>query len=527
MMAQAEKVLSILAIDDDAADLKLLKMHIKGIEGWSAFEFYGFKDWESAEQQIESKGIDIIFVDYLLGADTGLEVVKKIRAQGDLRPIIVLTGHGDARIAAEITRAGADDYLSKMNLNSEALRRSISNAVAQYQLRNEKELLETQLVQAQKMEAVGRLAGGVAHDFNNMLGVILGNAEMLIEDMGPDSPYIQRVQEIFKAAERSSNLTRQLLAFARKQTIAPEILNLNNTLKSMLKMLQRLIGEDIELSWSLKDNLWPVKIDPSQVDQILANLCVNARDAINGVGRVTIETDNQIFNEEYCKNHAGATPGSYVKMALSDTGAGMDQETMDNLFEPFFTTKDVGQGSGLGLATVYGIVKQNDGFIDVDSQAGVGTTFKIFFPRHIEPITKSQRHLPDHPVQTGSETILVVEDESAILAMTKIMLERLGYRVLAAVTPDEAIQITKRLNEDEVQLLITDVVMPQMNGRQLAEKLSEKFQHLKCLYMSGYTADVIAHHGVKDEGVEFIDKPFSRQDLAAKVRDVLDGLNHS
>lgn len=385
----------------------------------------------------------------------------------------------------------------------------------------EREKLQDQLNQAQKMESVGRLAGGVAHDFNNMLSIILGNAEIIIEDIDPLNPLVANLEEIYKAAERSANLTRQLLAFARKQTIAPRILNLNHVIDDMLKMLKRLIGEDIDLTWQPSQNLWSVKIDPSQIDQILANLCVNARDAIKGVGKVTIETDNISFDEAYCKEHAGFNPGDYVMMAVSDNGSGMDKKVLDNLFEPFFTTKDLGQGTGLGLATVYGIVKQNNGFINVYSEPGEGTTFKIYLPIHSETVAPKQKDFKKTSLR-GNETILLVEDEKAILRMTKMMLERLGYTVLTASAPNEAISIVEGSNINAIHLLMTDVVMPEMNGRDLSKKLLSIYPGLKCLFMSGYTANVVAHHGVLDTGVQFINKPFSTQDLATKVREVLD-----
>ncbi len=386
----------------------------------------------------------------------------------------------------------------------------------------EKEKLQEALIQAQKIEAVGRLAGGVAHDFNNMLSIILGNAEIVMEDIDPSNPLGTNLEEIYKAAKRSANLTRQLLAFARKQTIDPKIINLNHVLEDMLKMLKRLIGENIDLTWQPAQNLWPVKIDPSQIDQIFANLCVNARDAIKGVGKVTIETDNFSFGDAYCKEHVGFNPGDYVMMAVSDNGSGMDKKTIANLFEPFFTTKDTGQGTGLGLATVYGIVKQNNGFINVYSEPGQGTTFKIYLPAHLETAVSNQKDFKK-AFLTGNETILLVEDEKAILRMTQIMLERLGYTVLTACSPNEAISIVEASSMDAIHLLMTDVVMPEMNGRDLSKKLLSMCTDLKCLFMSGYTANVIAHHGVLDTGVYFINKPFSKQDLAAKVREVLDG----
>ncbi|WP_321495763.1 PAS domain S-box protein [uncultured Desulfobacter sp.] len=382
------------------------------------------------------------------------------------------------------------------------------------------EALQEQLFQAQKMEAIGNLAGGVAHDFNNMLSIILGNIEILQEDIAPDSPLLLRIHEVKKAAERSADLTRQLLAFARKQTIAPKILNPNSTIEGMLKMLKRLIGEDIDLLWSPNELLWSVSMDPSQIDQILANLCVNARDAIKGVGKVTIETDNICLDNDYCKAHRGFLPGEFVLICVSDNGSGIDKETMEKLFDPFFTTKKKGHGTGLGLATVYGIVKQNNGFINVYSEAGQGTTFRIYIPRQencqAEGPEISMENLPK-----GSETILLVEDETAILHMTQTMLERMGYTVLPANRPEEAIRICSHYNE-KIHLLITDVVMPSMNGRELVQTILKFIPDIKCLYMSGYTSNVIAHRGILDQGLNFINKPFSKQALSAQLRAILD-----
>ena len=379
--------------------------------------------------------------------------------------------------------------------------------------------LEDQFRQAQKMESVGRLAGGVAHDYNNMLSVILGYTQLALEKVEPDSSMQFFLQAILEAAQRSADITRQLLAFARKQIIAPQVIDLNETVEGMLKMLRRLIGEEINLTWRAGQGLWPVKMDPSQLDQILANLCVNARDAITGVGKVTIETVTVSLNKEYCKGHLDFAPGDFVLLTVSDDGCGMDKETLDKLFEPFFTTKEVGQGTGLGLATVYGIVKQNNGFISVYSEPGLGTTFKIYLPRHESDAADAQKEKAKAIPLGHGETILVVEDEVTILTLSRTMLESLGYAVLTASTTDEAMQLTKT-HAGTIHLLITDVVMPEMNGRELAEQLHTLNPELKTLFMSGYTADVIAHHGVLAEGVHFIQKPFSKQDLAAKVREV-------
>ncbi|MHB8910299.1 MAG: response regulator [Syntrophales bacterium] len=397
---------------------------------------------------------------------------------------------------------------------------SFVNITDRKRTEEERERLQAQLLQAQKMESVGRLAGGVAHDFNNMLGVILGHVDLVMDETDPSQPLYGNLQEIRKAAERSAELTQQLLAFARKQIISPKVIDLNDTVEGMLKMLRRLIGEDIDLAWLPGAGLSPVKADPSQIHQVLANLCVNARDAIAGMGKVTIETDDVAFDAEYCADNPGLSPGAYVLLAVSDDGCGMDKETLNRLFEPFFTTKEMGQGTGLGLAMVYGIVKQNQGFINVYSEPGKGTTFKIYLPRHRGQTEQPQPEGPVKQAPRGQETILVVEDEPEMLEVITMLLRRQGYTVLAASTPGEAIRQAGEY-KGEIDLLMTDVVMPEMNGRDLASHLLSLHPKLKRLFMSGYTANVIAHHGVLEEGMHFIQKPFSTMDLAVKVRQVL------
>ncbi len=383
--------------------------------------------------------------------------------------------------------------------------------------------LEEQLQQAQKMEAIGQLAGGVAHDFNNMLGVILGHAELAMDVVGQSQPLLRaNLEEIRKAAARSADITRQLLAFARKQLVSPKVIDLNETVAGMLKMLLRLIGEDINLLWQPGADLWRVKVDPSQIDQILANLCVNARDAIAGVGKITVETGNSTFDEDYCTSHTGFLSGEFVRMSVSDSGCGIDRETLQHIFEPFFTTKKVGEGTGLGLATVYGIVQQNHGFVNVCSEPGQGSTFTIYLPRHARTGAPGRDEAIEENALGGNETILLVEDEPTVLKMTTTMLNRLGYTVLAAGTPDEAIRLVAG-GIGRIDLLLTDVIMPEMNGRTLAGRLLGYQAEMKCLFMSGYTANVISHHGVLDEGVCFIQKPFSKNELATQVREALKG----
>jgi CheY-like chemotaxis protein len=371
------------------------------------------------------------------------------------------------------------------------------------------------------MEAVGRLAGGVAHDYNNMLSVIMGYTELVLERLDQQDPMHADLSEVLTAAKHSRDITRQLLAFARRQTISPKVFDLNESVDGMLKMLRRLIGEDIVLAWLPGTRLWPIEVDPSQIDQILANLCVNARDAIGGVGRMTIETGMVSFNATDCIDRPEFIPGDYVMLMVSDNGHGMEKETLDQIFEPFFTTKELGKGTGLGLSTVYGIVKQNNGFINVYSEPERGTTFKIYLPRHVPKTGQLRTESPAAPAVGGDETILLVEDEPTTRDIARLILEKWGYRVLAAATPGEAVRVAKA-HAGKIHLLLTDVVMPEMNGRDLAETIVPFYPEIRILFMSGYTGNVVAHQGVLDAGVHFIQKPFSMRGLAAKVREALD-----
>ena len=380
---------------------------------------------------------------------------------------------------------------------------------------------EEQLRQALKMETVGQLAGGIAHDFNNMLQVILGSLEMALGTVARGSVLEQHLKDAQRAAQRSADLTGQLLAFARRQTVQPRVVDLNDVVANARKMVQRLIGEDIDFAWVPGRELGKVLIDPAQVDQVLTNLAVNARDAIAGVGRLTVETGNVVLDMAYCARHPGFLPGEYVLLAVTDDGHGMDRETMGHLFEPFFTTKGLGKGTGLGLATIYGIVKQNRGFINAFSEPGQGTTFRVYLPR----VRRAAETVAAGTTETagprgGTETLLVVEDEAAILELARNSLAGLGYVVLAAGSPDEALQIAGS-HPGSLDLLVTDVVLPRMNGRELWERLAAVRPGLKCLFMSGYTADAIAHRGVLDDGVMFLPKPFTLAVLAERIRGAL------
>ena len=386
----------------------------------------------------------------------------------------------------------------------------------------EKDKLEEQLIQAQKMEAVGQLAGGVAHDFNNMLAVIMGNTELAIAAVPHNQSPRTELKEILLATNRSADLTRQLLAFARKQTATPEVLNLNETLSGMTRMLRRLIGEHITLRWVPGKDIGTIKMDPSQIDQILVNLCVNARDAIRQKGRITIETSQVVVSRDDCAKHAGANPGPFARISVADDGAGMNAQTIAHIFEPFFTTKEIGKGTGLGLATVYGIVKQNGGFIEVDSEPGKGTTMAVFIPLHVDQAEAPRADDFEMTVQTGHETILLVEDEPTILNMTRNLLERLGYVVLTASRPKAAIRIAQQ-HSGVIDLLFTDLIMPEMNGCDLADCIHAIRPGIRRLFMSGYTTEILSTHGILHEGIHFLHKPFSAKGLASRVREALAG----
>ncbi|HUA59602.1 MAG TPA: PAS domain S-box protein [Verrucomicrobiae bacterium] len=384
---------------------------------------------------------------------------------------------------------------------------------------SQRKRLEEQLLHAQKMEAVGRLAGGVAHDFNNMLTVISGYNRMMLDELSALDPLRGYAEEVLKAADRAAALTNQLLAFSRRQVMQPRVVNVNTILGQTEKMLQRLIGEDISLALSLAPNTGNVRADPGHIEQAIVNLAVNARDAMPMGGRLSIETGNVTLDEDYARTHMGVTPGDFVMIAVSDSGHGMDAETRRRIFEPFFTTKAKGKGTGLGLATVYGIIKQTGGDIWVYSEPGRGTTFKLYFPRVSEPVSDSLEAETEYSRKAGSETILVVEDERAVRDLTVRILKQLGYQVLTASSGAEALELS-HAHPGHIDLLLTDVVMPNMSGRQLADALLLLRPQTKVLFLSGYTENTVVHHGVLEPGVDFLPKPFSRENLARKLREM-------
>jgi two-component system cell cycle sensor histidine kinase/response regulator CckA len=381
------------------------------------------------------------------------------------------------------------------------------------------------LLQAQKMELVGQLAGGIARDFNNMLEVILGNVEMALKQNILEPRLQKNLVNILEAVEHSAELTSQLLAFSRKQVVMPIVLDLNVIVERMLAMQRRLIGDQITLVWIPESCRTPVKIDPEQIDLILGNLCVNARDAISGNGQITIETRIISVNKSDCAaGHICKHPGDYVKLIVTDTGCGIAKKNLPHIFEPFFTTKKNDQGTGMGLSTVYGIIKQNSAFIDCQSESGKGTVFKIYFPKHSGYADPDRQEVPAPPENHGKETVLIVEDEPDILNLCKLILERSGYAVLTSKTPEDALRIATNY-ENKIHLLLTDVIMPKMNGCELSKQLLESNPDIKTLYMTGYKTDIMTRQGVVDDGVKFISKPFSICTLTKKVCDLLEGVD--
>ncbi|MBU1109487.1 MAG: response regulator [Candidatus Riflebacteria bacterium] len=517
----SDDLVRILLLEDSSQDAELIR------EKLNDSDIHHQLDWALNEPEftafLKNDVYDIVLADYQVPAFNGEQAFRLTKSLCPEVPFICVSAVIGEEKAVALLKLGATDYVSKFSLIRLPL--SIQRALeevkvhkARHKAEEESVLLEAQLQQAQKMEAIGRLAGGVAHDFNNMLSVILGHVEIALEQVNKAVPLYDSLEEIRKAAERSADLTRQLLTFARRQAIAPKLLNLNETLAGMLKMLTRLIGEDIQLIWRPEADLWTIRFDPSQVDQILANLCVNSRDAIAGAGKITIETVNCVIEDATSIDCAGLLPGEYVCLSVADDGCGFDQETQAHIFEPFFTTKGL-CGTGLGLAMVFGAVKRNNGYISVCSESGHGTKFSIYLPRQKEEAGLPPEESSEKPWQ-GRGTILLVEDEPTVLRLTALLLENLGFRVLVANTPSEATRLAKE-DPGEIDLLMTDVVMPEMNGRDLARSLQSLRPQMKCLFMSGYTADVIGDHGVLDTKVSFIQKPFSKKALADKIRGLL------
>jgi signal transduction histidine kinase len=442
------------------------------------------------------------------------------RAKSPAVPFILVSGTLGEEQAIESLKKGATDYVLKDGLSR--LAPAVRRAMQEVQDRAEHERLAAQFVEAQKMEVIGQLASGVAHDFNNILAVIMGYSDLMMEKLGPDSPLRKDAQTIRLAAERAAGLTRQLLVFSRRQTVQPVVLDINEVVGDMQKMLRRLIDENVELTFALGIETGRVKADSGYVGQVLMNLVVNARDAMENGGKITVRTDNVTLDHESARAHPGAAPGDYVMLGVTDTGTGMTDEVKARLFEAFFTTKPKGKGTGLGLATCQNIVQQCGGHIAVSSQLGKGTTFRVYFPRVEEAVKPSDTAFRKRPLPRGTETLLVVEDDPAVRELACEVLRAQGYEVLAAINGQDGLNMARAHKGAPIRLVITDVIMPQMGGKVMAEWLKSSYPDLKILFTSGYTDDTIGHHGVMDPGVAFLPKPYTPATLARAARNLLD-----
>jgi signal transduction histidine kinase len=475
---------------------------------------------------LQRQAWDIVISDYEMPNFGGFEALQLLKESGHDLPFILVSAVISEETAVAAMKAGAHDYIMKRNLArlAPAIERELREAQTRVARKDAEAALrqsEEQLRQVQKIEAVGRLAAGVAHDFNNILTAIMGHSELLLRQLDADDPRRKNAEQIEKVAHLAAGLTRQLLIFSRKQVIEPRVLNLNAVILDIKKMFRRLIGEDIEFCTLLDPAAGHIKADPGQIEQVIMNLAVNARDAMPNGGKLTVTTANTTLDKNHLKNFPDMGAGDYVMLAIADTGTGMSEEVKAHLFEPFFTTKPSGKGTGLGLATCFGIVKQNTGHINVQSELGSGTTFKIYFPQvqsALEPLRV--RNQPTE-VAGGNETVLLVEDEPVVRELAVATLREKGYTVVEAVNGEEGLRLARQ-HDGKIDLVLTDVVMPVMGGKEMADALRTSHPDTKVLFTSGYTEDALGHHGVLRPGILFLPKPYMTATLARKVREILD-----
>jgi two-component system, cell cycle sensor histidine kinase and response regulator CckA len=509
--------IDVLLVEDDEEDYLLTKDLLSRLDG-ARHQIHWVSDSDSALRAAREGDHDVYLVDYRLGPEDGIDLVRELVAAGHDVPVIVLTGQGNHDVDVEAARAGAVDYLVKGEVTPTLLERTIRYAMRGHADMRALRESEEGLRQAQRMEAVGQLAGGIAHDFNNLLTVISGYTEILQRRVG-EAKGSEELAEVGKAAEQAALLTRQLLAYSRKQVLEPRVLDLNGIVSETQTMLERVIGENIEFSTRLAEDLGSISADNGQIEQIIMNLVVNARDAMPDGGTLLLETGNTTLPDTSSSTRPATTPGDYVLLAVTDTGQGMDAATAERIFEPFFTTKERGAGTGLGLSTVYGIVEQSDGHIEVESEPGIGTTFRLYFPHVAEEAEALNPKPLDERLLTGPETVLLVEDEEAIRAVARAMLETYGYTVLLAGDGAAALELAQN-HPGPIQLLMTDILMPKMGGIELAERLSAVRPELKILYTSGYSDSNSSPQRV--EGAHYLQKPYAMKELARTVRELLD-----
>jgi two-component system, cell cycle sensor histidine kinase and response regulator CckA len=503
-----------LIVEDDQDDVELEERELRS--AGLVFTSRCVDDDATFSMAVREFVPHLIICDYTLPGVDGMGILRLACQLCPDTPFIFVSGTIGEDRAVEALKSGAVDYVLKDRLSS--LPQRVRRALREADERRERQALEQRLRQAQRVEVIGQLAGGVAHDFNNVLTVIGGFAALTLDTFAADDPRRQDLEEIQTATRRGSDLTRQLLAFARQQVLAPKVIDLNAIIVSTRRMLERLIGEDIDFVTVLAEDLGRVRADSGQIEQAIMNLVINARDAMPEGGKLTIETRNTELDESYAQAHVAVEPGRYVVMATSDTGVGMSQDVLSHLFEPFFTTKAQGQGTGLGLATVYGIVKQSGGDIWVDSEVGRGTTFKVYLPRIDAPLDETALRPPQESLR-GTETVLFVEDESAVRGLARRVLEAHGYRVFEAADGAQALEVAKQ--HGGIDLLVVDVVLPHMNGPEVAGAIAAVVPGIRTLYVSGYTANAIARRGIFDSKMPFLEKPFTPASLASKVREVL------
>ncbi len=514
-----ENPIHILIVEDNPMDAELLARQLRRAE----FEFeYQRVDTEDAFLAALNPTIDLILSDYAMPNFSGLRALELLKKQAHLDiPFIIVSGAIGEEMAVAAMQQGASDYLLKDRIAR--LGQAVSRALDGVRERRERKRYEAQFIEAQKMEVVGQLAAGVAHDFNNVLAVIMGYSDLIMQDLEPEHPLQKYVDEVRQASRRAAGLTQQLLIFSRKQKVQPIDLDLNEVIHGMEKMLRQLINENVEMTMRCEEEIGLIRADSGYIWQVLMNLVVNARDAMPNGGKLTIQTGLAVVDEADPRAGTDLAPGHYVTLSVADTGVGMTNEVKQRLFEAFFTTKIAGKGTGLGLLTCQSIVKQSGGHIEVESTLLKGSTFTIYFPR-IEkaPATNANHLRKTGPIRLGTETILVVEDEPSLRNLAQSILKGRGYNVLIAPNGQDALRVVRENTGPPLRLVITDVIMPRMGGKVMAEWLKITYPNLRILFTSGYTEDAIAHHGVLEGDIDFLPKPYTPTGLARKVREMLD-----